>query len=114
MGRNASQRDREPESRSGSGFAGQSDRASHAFHQPPADGQSKAGSTESPGGGAVRLGKCLKQVSAFGFPDPDAGVLDLEPDRQNLILRCQSRSPDDDAAPLGELDRITDKVEQDL
>src|SRR4030042_1861950 len=77
-------------------------------------GQPQAGSSISPGHGAVGLGENIKNDFLFIFRYADAGVGNQEVQKQAVPPFCFFFDRDDDLAFLRELDGISDQVDQDM
>ncbi len=62
----------------------------------------------------VRLPEAFEDPLLRRKGDADPGVLNVDPDRGRIALEGLTDHLDRDAAPLGELDRVGDQIDQDL
>src|ERR1043166_5138207 len=91
--------------------------AAHQCGELAADGQTESSSAGAPGVAILDLDERMKDALEIVGADPDAGVLDLDPDLfPAAVARGMAISPADfDAAVLvGELHGVREQVGQDL
>src|SRR5690606_35606723 len=83
--------------------------------QPPADGEAEPGPAVSPRQGRIRLLELAEQALGVGIGDTRSGVRHREGEARPACRGTPFHGdPDGDAAGLGELDRVTDEIDQDL
>src|SRR6185503_6322037 len=87
------------------------DDAAHELHQALRDAQAQSGAAEAPGGAAVGLHELVEHHLLAAGGDPDARVLDLEPQVPELGMRA---SPHADLALGRELEAVAHQVDEDL
>ena len=88
--------------------------AAHQFGQPFADDQAEAGAAVAPRGRAVHLLERLEKFFRGFLGDADAGVGDGEKKVMALVIPGLDLNVDNDFAPLGKFDRVSDQVDEDL
>ena len=106
--------DREPERAPSPRIAVRTDSSAQRLRQPLADGQSQAGAAVPPRRRRISLRKGDEQASLRFRRDADACVGDL--DAQHRLSRAarSGADPHGHAAFLGELERVSGQVEEDL
>ncbi len=90
------------------------DASAHHTDELRADGEPEAGAAELAAGRAVGLGEGLEDQVLLVGGDADAGVRDLEVQRDRAVRMRRDAHRDADLAALGELDGVADEVEDDL
>jgi hypothetical protein len=86
----------------------------HALDQAPGDREPQSGSTEPPCGRGIRLSEGVEDEPAFVVGNADACVLHGDIQRHRLRRDRFGVDTHRDLAPLGELDRVADQIEDDL
>ena len=90
------------------------DGAAHQLGQPPHDGKAEAGAAEFPGGRGIGLRERLEQPRTLLVAQADAGVAHRKRDARRAVAERTGGGTHLDAALGGELQRVGQKVEQDL
>ena len=105
-------REREGGSAAWGAFAG--DVTAHEFGEVPADGEAEASAAIASRIAGVALFEGVEESLADGGVDSDTGVSDDPDHAAGLVGEERSDQGDLDLAVLGELDGITEEVEEDL
>ncbi len=115
--RGAFKRDFEPECRTDSDTAFGADIPAHQFDKLFGDSQSKSGTAKAAGDRGVELAELLEKMFAQAFGHTDPGICNLKPQWRFSVCSRSTHTHcdfDTDAAGLGELDGIAQKIEQHL
>ena len=86
----------------------------HQLREPARDRQAQAGSAEAPRRRAVGLRERLEQACARGLVHADSAVADGDADQHGATRLRVAGGADADEPVIGELDGVTDQIEQDL
>src|SRR5262245_51031414 len=90
------------------------DAPAHPLHQPAADREAEAGPAEPSRRRRVGLGEGVEDEPALVRRDPDACVLYRYAKDHGVVRHRLGIDANGDLAPLGELDRVADQVDENL
>ena len=88
--------------------------ATHHLHQPRTDCEAKTRSAVLAGGGSIGLAESFEDETFLVGRNADAGILHRELQCDFSVRRLLDSSIDMDTALVGELDRVSDEVQQHL
>ena len=104
----------EREAGTDAGRAVHEQQTTHQIGELTRDGEPEAGAAVAPRGRPVDLGKPLENKLLGAQRDADPGILHVDAQHHLVRLDCFGEHRDRDTARVGELDRVSDQIDQDL